>query len=188
MDVALIAVGAGIPVLGLLGLPTLLRADRTAAVSAERLRPWVEVLSQLDLLAGADRSMLERLALAAEEVVLAAGRVVIREGDEPDALWILMQGELSVAAYGDGPKEVELPLVTAPGYVGELGILHGIPRTATVRTRQESTLLRIDGQAFLAALETSRPSASLLSIAGTRMARTPDQGLRSRPRPSARGD
>ena len=187
VDVALIAVGVGIPVLGLLGLPALLRADRTAMVSAERLRPWVEVLSQLDLLAGADRSMLERLALAAEEVVLVAGRVVIREGDEPDALWILMQGELSVAAYGDGPKEVELPLVTAPGYVGELGILHDIPRTATVRTRQESTLLRIDGQDFLAALETSRPSASLLSIAGTRMARTPDRGPRSRPCPSARG-
>ena len=187
VDVALIAVGAGIPVLGLLGLPTLLRADRTAAVSAERLRPWVKVLSQLDLLAGADRSTLERLALAAEEVVLPAGRVVIREGDEPDALWILIRGELSVAARGDGLKEVELPLVTAPGYVGELGILHGIPRTATVRTRQESTLLRIGGQDFLAALETSRPSASLLSIAGTRMARTPDQGLRSRLRPSARG-
>ncbi len=187
VDVALIAVGAGIPALGLLGLPTLLRADRTAAVSAERLRPWVKVLSQLDLLAGADRSTLERLALAAEEVVLPAGRVVIREGDEPDALWILIRGELSVAARGDGLKEVELPLVTAPGYVGELGILHGIPRTATVRTRQESTLLRIDGQDFLAALETSRPSASLLSIAGTRMARTPEYGPRSRARPSARG-
>jgi MFS family permease len=187
VDVALIAVGAGIPALGLLGLPTLLRADRTAAVSAERLRPWVEVLSQLDLLAGADRSTLERLALAAEEVVLAAGQVVIREGDEADALWILMQGELSVAVRGDGPEEVELPPVTAPGYVGELGILHGIPRTATVRTRRESTLLRIDGQDFLAALETSRPSASLLSIAGTRMARTPDRGPRPRPRPSAGG-
>ena len=60
--------------------------------------------------------------------------------------------------------------MTAPGYVGELGLLHGIPRTATVRTRQESTLLRIDGQEFLSALETSRPSASLLSVAGTRMA------------------
>ena len=187
VDVALIAVGAGIPALGLLGLPTLLRADRTAAVSAERLRPWVEVLSQLDLLAGADRSTLERLALAAEEVVLAAGQVVIREGDKADALWILTQGELSVAAHGDGPKEVELPPVTAPGYVGELGILHGIPRTATVRTRRESTLLRINGQDFLAALETSRPSASLLSIAGTRMARTPDRGPRPRPRPSAGG-
>jgi CRP-like cAMP-binding protein len=62
--------------------------------------------------------------------------------------------------------------VTAPGYVGELGLLHGIPRTATVRTRTESALLRIDGQEFLAALQSSRPSASMLSVAGTRMART----------------
>ena len=62
--------------------------------------------------------------------------------------------------------------MTAPGYVGELGLLHGIPRTATVRTEQECTLLRIGGQDFLAALEESRPSASLVSVAGARMTRT----------------
>ena len=66
--------------------------------------------------------------------------------------------------------------MTAPGYVGELGLLHGIPRTATVRTSQESTLLRIGGQDFLSALETSRPSPSLLAVAGIRMARTPGRG------------
>jgi MFS family permease len=185
VNVALIAVGAGIPVLGLLGLRTLLRADRTSAAAAARLRPWIEVLSQFDLFAGADRSTLERLALAAREVVLSAGHVVIREGDDADALWILIRGELSVTAHGDGPREVELASVTAPDYVGELGILHGIPRTATVRTRQECTLLRINGQDFLAALETSRPSASLLSIAGTRMARTPGRGPRAKPGPPA---
>ena len=75
--------------------------------------------------------------------------------------------------------------MTAPGYVGELGLLHGIPRTATVRTRQECTLLRIDGQEFLSALQASRPSASLLSIAGTRMARTQTRGVRPQPNPTS---
>ncbi len=172
LNVALIAVGLGIPVIALTGLPTLLRADRTSAAVAARLRPRVELLSRLDLLAGADHNTLERLAAAGEEVTLPAGSVVIREGDEPDALWILERGELSVSAVGDGGEPRELPPVTAPGYVGELGLLHGIPRTATVRTRAESTLLRIDGQEFLSALQTSRPSASILSVAGTRMART----------------
>ncbi|HEY2690315.1 MAG TPA: MFS transporter, partial [Streptosporangiaceae bacterium] len=143
LNVALIAVGIGIPVIALTGLPTLLRADRTSAAVAARLRPRVALLSQLDLLAGADHNTLERLAGAAEEVVLPAGSVVIREGDEPDALWVLERGELSVSAAGDGGEPRELPPVTAPGYVGELGLLHGIPRTATVRTRTESTLLRI---------------------------------------------
>ena len=173
LNVAMIAIGAGIPAIGLLGLPTLLRADRTSAAVAERLRPRVDVLSALDLLAGADRNTLERLAAAAEEVVLPVGSTVIRQGDQPDALWVLARGELSVQAIADGGRLHELPPVTAPGYVGELGLLHGIPRTATVRTRQECTLLRINGQVFLAALEESRPSASLVSVARIRMARTP---------------
>ena len=173
VNVALVAVGAGVPVLALAGLPTLLRADRTSAVAAERLRPRVELLSQLDLLAGADRRTLERLAAVAEEVVMPAGQVLIREGDAADALWILADGELSVQASGDGPEPRELPPVTAPGYVGELGLLHGIPRTASVWTRVPSTLLRIGGPDFLSALQVSQPSPSLLSVAGTRMARTP---------------
>jgi CRP-like cAMP-binding protein len=172
LNVALIVVGIGIPAIGLIGLPTLLRADRSSAAVAARLRPRVELLSQLDLLAGADHNTLERLAAAAEEVVMPAGSVVIREGDDPDALWVLEKGELSVSAAGDGGGQRELLPVTAPGYVGELGLLHGIPRTATVRTRTESTLLRIDGPEFLSALETSRPSASMLALAGTRLART----------------
>jgi CRP-like cAMP-binding protein len=173
LNVALIAVGAGIPVIALAGLPTLLRADRTSAAVARRLRPRIELLSRLDLLAGASHSTLERLAAAAEEVVLPAGSDVIREGGEPDALWILARGELSVSARGSGPAPRELPRVTAPGYVGELGLLHGIPRTATVRTRDEAALLRIDGPEFLSALQASRPSPSLLAVAGTRMNRTP---------------
>jgi hypothetical protein len=172
LTVALVAVGVGIPAIGLAGLPRVLRADRTSAAAAERLRPRVELLSELDLLAGADRRTLERLAAAAEEVTVPAGRVIIREGDQADALWILVRGELSVSIRGDGPQPRELPPVTAPGYVGELGLLHGIPRTATVQASTDSTLLRIDGPDFLAAVSASRPSPSLLSVAGTRMART----------------
>lgn len=181
LNVALIAIGAGIPALALLGLPTLLRADRTSAAVAERLRPRVELLSSLDLLAGADRNTLERLAAAAEHVLLPAGSTVIRQGDEPDALWILLQGELSVQATGEDGGVRELPPVTAPGYVGELGLLHRIPRTATVRTLRECRLLRISGQDFLSALEDGRPGASLVSVAGIRMARTQTPVVRPLP-------
>ena len=104
---------------------------------------------------------------------MPASQFEIREGDGADALWILAAGELSVQASGDGPEPRQLPPVTAPGYVGELGLLHGIPRTASVRTRLPSTLLRIGGQDFLSALQVSQPSPALLSVAGTRMARTP---------------
>jgi predicted MFS family arabinose efflux permease len=183
VTVALVAVGAGFPLVGLIGLPTLLRADRTSAAVAQRLRPRVELLSTLGLFAAADRPALERLAAAAQEVAMPAGGVVISEGDEADALWILVSGELSVST-SDGAAPRELSRVTAPGYVGELGLLHGIPRTATVRVSQDAALLRIAGEDFLAALQTGRPSASLLSVAGTRMARTPGRAPRSEPTPA----
>jgi MFS family permease len=179
LDVVLVVIGVGIPVIGVAGLPALLRADRTSAATAQRLRPLVELLSRLDLLTGADRSTLERLAAAAEEVSLPAGSLVIREGDEADALWVLTRGELSVSVAEGGPRPRELAPVTAPGYVGELGLLHGIPRTASVRTSQDSTLLRISGDDFLSALQTYRPSPSLLALAGVRLSRTPGRGPRT---------
>jgi CRP-like cAMP-binding protein len=112
-------------------------------------------------------------ASAATEVATPAGTVIIREGDAADALWILVNGELSVRASGNGLEPRDLPPVAAPGYVGELGLLHRIPRTATVCTALPSTLLRIEGQDFRSALQAGVPSPSLLAIAGTRMARTP---------------
>jgi MFS family permease len=175
--VALVVVGAGIPAVALLGLPALLRADRTSAQVAARLRPRVSLLSGLDLLADADRATLERLAAAAEEVVLPAGGVLIRQGDPADALWILVRGELSVGVTGAASGPRELAPVTAPGYVGELGLLKGIPRTAMVRASQDSTLLRIGGADFLAAMEAGRPSPTLLAVAGARLARTPGPQL-----------
>src|SRR4029077_487555 len=107
VTVVLIAVGVGVPVIAAAGLPTLLRADRRSAAVAERLRPRVELLSALDLLAGADRSTLERLCAAAREMTLPPGSPLIREGDEPDALWVLERGELSVTAAGDGAQPRE---------------------------------------------------------------------------------
>jgi CRP-like cAMP-binding protein len=60
----------------------------------------------------------------------------------------------------------------APDYVGELGLVHRRPRTATVATVTECQMLRIPGQDFLAAIEDTPPSSMMLGRAGVRMART----------------
>jgi hypothetical protein len=169
---ALLVTGFGIPVLALVGLPLLVRGDRTSAANVARLEPRVELLSRLDLFASTSRPVLERLAKAAEERELPARSVVIREGETADALWILVSGSLTVRAKGDSPTARQLPTVTAPGYVGEIGLVRGVPRTATVRTREDSVLLRIEGSVFLDALETAPPSAAFIQLTGTRWART----------------
>jgi MFS family permease len=172
LNAALYVTGIGIPALAVLGLPVLIRGDRRAAAEVAKLAPWVEVLGQLDLFVGATNSVLERLAKSAEEQNVPAGTTIIRQGDTADALWILLSGSLAIEASVEGGPAQPLPTVTAPGYVGELGLVRGVPRTATVRTAEDCVLLRIEGSVFVNALDTAPPSTAFVQLTGTRWART----------------
>jgi MFS family permease len=166
----LFVIGIGFPVAALLGIRPLLRADRQSADALRELEPRVALLQVLDLFSAAARPVIERLARVLEEVELPADSVVIREGDPPDALWIVVDGEVDVTIGGNfvrtmGPRS----------YFGEIGLLRGIPRTATIRTVEPSILWKLSGEDFLEALQTSTPSASLLDVSTRRLARTHPQ-------------
>ncbi len=167
----LLVVGFGTPALALLGLPLLVRGDRFSAAEVARLEPVVELLGRLDLFAEAGRPVLERLAKSAEQRRVPAGVDIIRQGDPADSLWILAVGSLAVRADTDTEVQ-ELPAVAAPGYVGELGLVREVPRTATVTTASDCELLRIDGARFLAAIESAPPSTSFITLTGARWERT----------------
>jgi voltage-gated potassium channel len=111
------------------------------------------------------------LGRAAEPEAVEPGTVLIRQGDPADALLVLAEGTLEVEIEQDGRTEPR-PSVTAPAYVGEIGLLRGIARTATVRAATRCRLLRIDAADFRAALDTATASRSMVSLAGDRFART----------------
>jgi MFS family permease len=161
-------IGIGFPAVALACLPALIGSDRATAARARELQPVVAMIEQLDLFEGASQRVLEQLAAGAEARSAAAGEVLIRQGDVADALWLLESGVLAVAADG-----TPLPDVTAPGYVGELGLLHNRPRSATVTVREPAALIRIDGDTFRASAESAAASSSLMTLAGERLARTP---------------
>ncbi|MBO0980774.1 MFS transporter [Microbacterium sp. SD291] len=169
---AFAAIGLGVPLLGLIGVPVLLRIDKDMAQKAARLAPYTSVLEQLDLFAGAPRSLLEHLAEAVEERTVQAGETIIRQGDPSDALWVLTDGMLQISAVRDDGVAIDLPDVATPGYVGEIGLLDDAARSATVTAATECRLLRIPGADFSAALAASTPSPSMLDRAGVRTSRT----------------
>jgi MFS family permease len=181
---ALGLLGIGFPLLGLLGLPALRAVDRQVAERLAALAPRIELLDALALFDGAPRSLVERLAESAEPRTVAAGTVLIRQGDEADALWLLRTGRLEVTAVIGGRSDA-LPDVTAPGYVGELGLLHKAARSATVTTASDCELLRIPGPEFLSALSDAQPSPTMIGRAEVRLARTARRRPRPRPRPVA---
>ena len=172
LDAALFIMAFGPFALGALGYPSLAAIDRVAAGRAAALAPRVALLEQLGFFASASRNVLERLAGLATEESAPAGTAIVREGDEADALYVLVEGEVEVTARGEAGEEYTIRPMTAPCYFGEIGVLEHIPRTATVTAITDTQLLRIEGTALLDALTTAPPSSSLMENARSRLALT----------------
>jgi CRP-like cAMP-binding protein len=78
---------------------------------------------------------------------LASGEVLFRAGDRGDALYIVAKGKVEVSE--DGATGAHTLAELEPGQTfGEMALITGGPRTATVRAKEASELLRIDRKDF----------------------------------------
>ena len=90
---------------------------------------------------------LEGLAHALFPVEVPAGTDVVREGEEGDLFYAIADGSVEVSVAG---KRVA-SLGRGEGF-GEIALLHGIPRTATVTADTDLRLYALEREAFLVAL------------------------------------
>src|SRR5215211_7370998 len=90
----------------------------------------------------------------AETVSIPAGQLVLREGDPGDSLYVVIDGELEVTKR-QGNQDVLLALYEPGQFFGEMALLEQAPRSASVRTLRESTLLMISQGAFQTLLSCS---------------------------------
>lgn len=79
-----------------------------------------------------------------------AGDVLFAEGDEADGLYVVAEGELAVERGGR-----ELARVGRGEIVGELSVLDGEPRSATVRAAADAELVFVGRDAFLELCDSS---------------------------------
>ncbi len=159
-----------IPVLGLLGVGGLLRADRESVVLLERIGPAVQVFEQVPLLEVADRAVIERLASAAVVQRVAIGEDVVVQGEPAEHFYVIESGRFDVLVREDGGPEEQVNVLGAGDWFGEIGLLHDAPRTATVRARWPSQVWRIDGDELLATLNSAPTmAASLLEGVASRI-------------------
>lgn len=162
LEVSLVVVSATVLVVGGLSTRPLTVLGRAAASRRRALQPTVDVLASLGIFDGASRQTLEAIASDVVEEPIAAGTVVIHEGDESDDLFVCRGGEFEVTVEGRPVGRI------VPGdWFGEIGLLDGRPRTATVRAVDDARVWRIPGATFLEVLEESGapPSALLDGIA-----------------------
>jgi MFS family permease len=91
-----------------------------------------------------------RLEAAARRLVPTAaepGEVLVREGDVADRFFLIDSGTVEVTKAIDGGQERLRAL--GPGEVfGEIGLLRGVPRTATVTATSPALLYALDADSF----------------------------------------
>ena len=114
----------------------------------------LDELRQIPLFADLSAEDLQQLYKMAETVSIPAGQFVLREGDPGDSLYVVLDGELEVTKR-QGKQVVLLALYEPGQFFGEMALLEQAPRSASVRTLQESTLLLISQEAFQTLLSCS---------------------------------
>jgi CRP/FNR family cyclic AMP-dependent transcriptional regulator len=111
-------------------------------------RAYLDHLRNVPLFRSLNNKELQTLAKAADEITVPAGHVLVDQGQTGREAFIIVDGSATVKRNG---KKVT---TLGPGaVVGELSLLDHGPRTATVTTDSESTVLVVDQRHFLGVLD-----------------------------------
>jgi uncharacterized protein YhbP (UPF0306 family) len=80
-------------------------------------------------------------------VQIGAGEVIVRQGAPADKFFIIVDGEVEVVREDDGEAR---PIATLGRgqFFGEIGILHDMPRVATLRALKPTTLFAMERDVF----------------------------------------
>lgn len=105
--------------------------DRTDLIEIIRKIPFLQSYS--------DDQLLDMLALSKMRK-FAPGELVTREGDFDSWLYIILSGEVTISSLG-----TTIAHITEPGAtIGEMAVVDGEPRSASVRASASTTTLAID--------------------------------------------
>jgi CRP-like cAMP-binding protein len=103
----------------------------------------IELLKRVPLFAGCSKKELAEIALLADELDLPNAREITRQGASGREFLVLVEGSAEVVRNGRVVNEL------GPGdFIGEIALISGEPRTATVRTSGPARVLVVDARGF----------------------------------------
>jgi len=111
------------------------------------IRPTVDLLSRVPLFEGLSKAQLSRIAALAEDSRYNAGRVIVKRDDPGKAFYVIVDGQAKVVK--GKITTARAAAVLGPGdFFGELALLDGEPRAASVVAASPLETIRIERIAF----------------------------------------
>jgi CRP-like cAMP-binding protein/putative methionine-R-sulfoxide reductase with GAF domain len=131
------------------------------------------MLRGLEVFADLSDDLATRLARSSESISVGPGTDIVREGRIPTHLFVILAGIADVWSTGESGTPEQVTSLQEGDYFGEIGLIEGMPSTATVRSKNEMRLLRLPAAAFLEVVRDSPATIErLLRHATGRLATT----------------
>jgi CRP/FNR family cyclic AMP-dependent transcriptional regulator len=108
----------------------------------------IDRLREVPLFRGLEEKELQRIAAAGKEVDFEAGRVVAEQDGGAAGFHLILDGEVSVVVNGH-----ERARLRRGQYFGEMSLIDGEPRSATVKAEAPTTTFALTSWQFLPLLE-----------------------------------
>ncbi|HVM29718.1 MAG TPA: MFS transporter [Candidatus Limnocylindrales bacterium] len=122
----------------------------THALQEPSIEQEKRLLAETSMFAGLPPARLEAAMRQSELISLSPGTVVIRQGDAADRFYVIVEGEVEVSQQrGDDVEPVRLRTMGRGEFFGEIGLLSGVPRTATVTALTGVRLMALERGPFL---------------------------------------
>lgn len=103
----------------------------------------LELLRTVPLFADLDERSLDAVGVLAREIEVPEGRVLMLEGEPGEAFYLIVDGTIRIERAGGVARSM-----TAGGFLGEISLLEGGPRTATATCATDCRLLEIHRHEF----------------------------------------
>ena len=91
---------------------------------------------------------MRRLEMGMPHAAERVETLIVGQDDHGDSLYIIAKGRVKVTLHGEGGREVILTIFRSGDFFGEMSLLTGEVRSATVKALEHATVIRVDKALF----------------------------------------
>lgn len=128
------------------------------------------LLKEIEIFSGLSPSELAAIASVTKELDYAEDRIVIKQNNVGETLFLIIEGRVEVIMEQADGKEVVLDHIEAGGAFGEMALVDDAPRSATIRTVEPCRVLILHKQEFKEiAMEFPRVALQICAVLSRRI-------------------
>jgi small-conductance mechanosensitive channel/CRP-like cAMP-binding protein len=142
---------------------TLVLSQERRIEESEALREIATELRGVDFLRELNDDEMRILASAVHVRQFGAGEALVRQGDAGDTFYIIRRGVVDVTANGADGRPIHLNELTHPAFFGEMALMTGESRNATIRARTDVEVLEMSRNGFTELFKSHPDAAAQMS-------------------------